>query len=398
MISESMKQTIAGSSEIRKMFEEGKKLAEQYGKNNICDFSLGNPNLEPPETVKAALLHVLEEDAPTMVHGYMNNLGYDDVRKAVADSLNRRFATHFSEQNIAMTVGAAGGINTIMRVLMNPEEEVVVFAPFFGEYTNYTNNVFGKLVVVPPNPPSFLPDMEAFSACVTKKTKIVIVNTPNNPTGVVYPEETIKGIASVLEEKQKEFGTDIYLLSDEPYRELLYTEETKEMPFLTEYYDNTIIGYSWSKSLSLPGERIGYLVVPDAIVDFEETLSGIAVATRVLGFVNAPSLMQRAVSHCVYSLGDIDFYKRNRDMLYEGLQKLGYDCTEPMGAFYLWVKTPMADETKFVEMARNHQILVVPGRAFGCSGYVRMAYCVAPETIERALPRFEKLMTELKSL
>ncbi len=398
MISESMKKTIVGSSEIRKMFEEGKKLADQYGKDNICDFSLGNPNLEPPETVKLALLHVLEEDAPKMIHGYMNNLGYEDVRMSVANSLNLRFATHFSEKNIAMTVGAAGGINIIMRVLLNPEDEVVVFAPFFGEYTNYTNNVFGKLVVVPPNPPTFLPDMTALSACITKKTKLVIVNTPNNPTGVVYTEETIKGIAGVLEEKQKEFGTDIYLLSDEPYRELLYTEAMNELPFLTGFYNNTIISYSWSKSLSLPGERIGYLVIPDAIVDFEEMMSGISAATRVLGFVNAPSLMQRAVAKCVYSLGDIDFYKKNRDMLYNGLTKLGYECTRPDGAFYLWVKTPMEDETKFVDMARKHKILVVPGRAFACSGYVRMAYCVAPETIERALPRFEELMKELKNI
>ena len=269
MIAEKMKELVANSSVIRKMFEEGKNLSEKYGAENVCDFSLGNPNLAAPDGIKNAIKSVIEEEDAVFVHGYMNNSGYEDVRKAVADSLNRRFGTEFGAENIVMTVGAAGGMNVAMKSLINPGDEIVAFAPFFGEYRCYASNVDAKLVVVPANEPSFLPDAEVFAKYITPKTKMVIINSPNNPTGVVYPESTIIALADVLREKQKEYGTEIYIFADEPYRELVY-DDTVKVPFLTKYYDNTLVGYSWSKSLSLPGERIGYIAVSNKIANFED--------------------------------------------------------------------------------------------------------------------------------
>lgn len=294
-----------------------------------------------------------------------------------------------------MTVGAAGGMNVAMKALVNAGDEIVVFAPYFSEYSCYASNVDAKLVVVPPNFPSFLPDPELVGKYLTKKTKMVIINSPNNPTGVVYPESTIISLTNLLRQKEKEFGTEIYIFSDEPYRELVYDSSVK-VPFLTKYYDNTIVGYSWSKSLSIPGERIGYLAVSDKIADYGEVMKALNVATRILGFVNAPSLQQRMIARCVDETADLSFYKRNRNLLYEGLVSAGYECVKPDGAFYLWVKVPMADEMAFVDMAKKHLILTVPGSAFGCEGYIRLSYCVSPRTIERALPEFRQIMYEIK--
>ena len=396
MIAEKMKGLVEGSSVIRKMFEEGKELAEKYGAENVCDFSLGNPNLPAPPAVKEAIHSVLEEENPVFVHGYMNNSGYPDVRQTIAESLNKRFDTAFSSENIVMTAGAAGGMSIAMKALLNPQDEIVVFAPFFGEYRCYAALADAKLVVVPPNPPSFLPDMDAFAKAITAKTKMVIVNSPNNPTGVVYPESTIKDLAAVMEKKQKEYGTEIYLFADEPYRELVYDADVT-VPYLTKYYDNTIVGYSWSKSLSLPGERIGYLAVSEKVVDFELLMSALNVATRVLGFVNAPSLQQRVIKRCVGQVADLEFYRKNRDTLYEGLAEAGLSCVKPDGAFYLWVKTPIADENEFAERAKKYLLLTVPGSAFGCSGYIRLSYCVSPEMIQTAIPKFKELMEEFKN-
>ncbi len=389
MIAKKMVTYVEGSSVTRAMFEEGKKLAAQYGAENVYDFSLGNPSVEPPVEVKEAIIRILEEDAPCFVHGYMNNSGYEEVREKIAQSLNQKFGTAFGQRNIVMTVGAAGGLNVILKTLLDPGNEVIAFAPYFGEYNNYVANYDGVMVVVPPNVPTFQPDLEAFAARITSKTKAVIVNTPNNPTGVVYSEETVQNMAKILEEKQQEYGTAIYLIADEPYRELAY--DGVFVPYLTKYYANTIVGYSYSKSLSLPGERIGYLVIPDEVDDFENVTCAANVANRILGYVNAPSLIQLAVSRCLDASTDIAAYDTNRTLLYNALTEYGYECAKPEGAFYLWVKALEEDDKAFVARAKEYNVLVVPGSAFMCPGYVRIAYCVDKAMIERSLPAFQKL-------
>lgn len=392
MIAKNMVGLVQGSSVIRAMFEEGKRLASIHGAENVYDFSLGNPSVEPPEAVRQAMKKVLDEEAPNYVHGYMNNSGYEDVREAIAQSLNKRFGTNFSQKNIVMTVGAAGGLNVIFKTLLDAGDEVVTFSPFFGEYRNYVSNFNGVLVELAPNTDTFQPNLTALRKKITPKTKALIVNTPNNPTGVVYSEETIKEMARILEEKQKEFGTDIYLISDEPYRELVYDDV--EVPYLTKYYANTIVGYSYSKSLSLPGERIGYLVIPDEVADSQDVVAAAGVATRILGFVNAPSLQQLAVAQCLEEKTDVSVYDRNRELLYSNLVKYGFECIKPQGAFYLFVKSPVEDEKAFAAKAKEYNILIVPGSTFACPGYVRIAYCVDYDMIARALPKFEQLAKE----
>lgn len=393
MIAEQMKGFVKNSSAIRAMFEEGKKMAAVYGAENVYDFSLGNPNVPAPDAVKKAMIEILESEDPISVHGYMNNSGYEEVRMAVAEHLNRLHGTSFHAGNILMTVGAAGGLNVILKTLLNPGDEVLVFAPYFGEYRSYVANYGGNLVVVPADTMTFQPNLEAFAEKISEKTKAVIVNSPNNPTGVVYKENVIKKMAEILYEKQQKFGTDIYLISDEPYRELVY--DGVQVPYLTKYYRNTIVGYSYSKSLSLPGERIGYLVMPDELSDSQEIIAAANVANRILGFVNAPSLQQLAVARCLEEQADIPYYDRNRETLYQGLLKIGYTCVRPEGAFYLFVKSPVEDEKIFCEAAKKHRILIVPGSSFACPGFVRIAYCVSYETIVRALPEFEALYREI---
>ena len=392
MISEKMKSYVENSSAIRAMFEEGKKLADKYGAENVYDFSLGNPNVPAPAEVREAVDEILKNEDSLMVHGYMNNAGYEDVRAAIAESLNKRFGTAFGMRNIMMTVGAAGGLNVLMKTLLNPGDEVVTFAPYFGEYRAYVTNYDGVLKVVAPDTDTFQPNLEKFEQVLTRKTRAVIVNTPNNPTGVVYSEKTIKKMAAILCAKQKEFGTDIYLISDEPYRELAY--DGVEVPYLTKYYDNTIVGYSFSKSLSLPGERIGYLVMPDELSDAENVIAAASVANRILGYVNAPSLFQRVIAKCLDAKVDVEYYNRNRETLYEGLKKAGLTCIKPEGAFYLFVKSPVEDEKLFCAKAKEYNLLLVPGSSFACPGYVRLAYCVSYETIVNSLPEFKKLAAE----
>lgn len=390
MIAEKMKEMVANSSAIRAMFEEGNRLAGIYGAENVYDFSLGNPNVPAPESVKQAIIELLDESDPVVLHGYTNsNSGYADVRQTVAESLNERFGTSFSGENIVMTVGAAGGLNVILKTLLNAGDEVIAFAPYFGEYRSYTNNYDGVLVEISPNTEDFQPKLDEFEQKITPKTKVVIVNTPNNPTGVVYSEETIQKMAAIMEAKQKEYGTEIYLVSDEPYRELAY--DGVEVPFLTKYYDNTIIGYSYSKSLSLPGERIGYLVIPDEAADSDDVKAAANVATRILGFVNAPTLQQKVVAKCINEKTDLSYYDRNRETLYNGLIDCGFECIKPQGAFYLFVKSPVEDEKAFCEEAKKLHILMVPGSSFACAGYVRLAYCVSYETIVNSLPKFQEL-------
>ena len=394
MIADKMKVMIQNSSAIRAMFEEGKKMAAQYGAENVYDFSLGNPNVPAPARVKEAIIEELEKDDPVMLHGYMSNSGYEDVREEVAKSLNKRFDTTFHAENIVMTVGAAGGLNVALKSLLNPGDEVLVIAPYFGEYNSYVANYDGVVVVVSPDTETFQPNLKEMEEKITERTKAVIVNSPNNPTGVVYSEKTIQAMADLLRRKEEEFHTDIYLISDEPYRELAY--DGVDVPYLTKYYKNTIVGYSFSKSLSLPGERIGYLVIPDEAADAEDLQAAANVATRILGYVNAPSLMQRAVAKCLDAQADVPYYDRNREALYTGLKNLGFSCIKPEGAFYLFVKSPVEDEKIFCQAAKKHHILIVPGSSFACPGYVRIAYCVAYETIVNSMDGFKKLADEFQ--
>ena len=357
MVSKRIQKALLGNSAIRAMFVEGKAMAEKYGAENVYDFSLGNPATPAPAALNDSIRDLLDEAdkkgaaGSLELHGYMENAGYKDVREAIAANLNKRFGTAFDDHNIVMTVGAAGGLN--------------------------------------PDLETFLPDLNDFEAKITEKTKALIVNTPNNPTGVIYKPETMEAIASILEKKQKEFGHDIYLVSDEPYRELVYDGNKED--FLTKYYKNTIVGYSFSKSLSLPGERIGYVVVPNEASDAEELIRGIEISNRTLGFVNAPSLIQKAVARCLDEKTDVSFYDENRTMLYDGLTELGFTCIKPEGAFYLWVKSPVDNEEEFVEEGKKLHLLMVKGSAFGCGGFVRLAYCVSHETVKNSLPAFEKL-------
>lgn len=396
MIAKSMESYVKGSSAIRAMFEEGAKLAKIYGKENVYDFSLGNPNVAPPEEIKQSIIDILEAEEPTFVHGYMNNAGYEDVRNTIAQHLNKLHGTQFTEKNILMTVGAAGGLNVTFKTLIDPEDEVIAFAPYFGEYRSYAANYGANLVVIPPNIPTFQPDLKELEERITAKTKAVIINSPNNPTGIIYSEETIKEMARILTDKEKEFGTDIYLIADEPYRELAY--DGVSVPYVTKYYKNTIVGYSYSKSLSLPGERIGYLVMPDELSDFENIISAATTANRILGFVNAPSIMQRVVARCINSAVDVNIYNKNRETLYNGLIEMGYECIKPEGAFYLFIKSPIQDEAEFCNMAKEHRVLIVPGSSFACPGYIRMAYCVSYDTIVGALPQMQKVMNEVKKI
>ena len=389
MISEKMQKLASNNSVIRAMFEEGKQMAAEYGAENVYDFSLGNPSVPAPDAVRETAIDILQHEDPLMLHGYMSNVGYDDVRAAIADSLNSRFGSDLTAENLIMTVGAAGGLNVILKTLLNPGDEVIAFAPYFTEYDNYVANYDGILVRVPPDFETFQPNLEAFAALLTERTRAVILNNPNNPTGVVYSVQTIQAMAQILEEKQQAFGTSIYLISDEPYRELAY--DGVEVPWLPAYYRNTIVGYSWSKSLSLPGERIGYLAIPGQIDDYENVCTAAGIATRVLGFVNAPSLMQRVVARCLQEKTDVAAYDRNRRTLYSGLTELGFQCVRPQGAFYLFMKSPVPDEKEFVAQAKKYHLLLVPGSSFAGPGYVRISYCVSYETIVNSLPAFRKL-------
>lgn len=393
MVSEKMKPFLANNSAIRAMFEEGKRMAAIYGSENVYDFSLGNPNVPVPE-VNDALLHVIQDSEFNVLHGYMSNAGYEDVRQTIAESLNQKFGTNFSFKNLIMTVGAASGLNVILKSILNPGDEVIAFAPYFVEYNSYVRNYDGNMVVISPDTETFMPKLDEFEAKITAKTKAVIINSPNNPTGVVYSEEILKALAAIMKKKEEEFGTSIVLLSDEPYRELAYGGV--EVPYVTKYYHNTVVCYSYSKSLSVPGERIGYLVIPDEVEDSELLIGAATIANRVLGCVNAPSLIQKTIKYCIDHdiTVDLDAYEKNRNLLYNALIEYGFSCAKPDGAFYLFMKSPVADEKEFCETAKKHHVLVVPGSSFACPGYVRIAYCVSYEQIERSLPAFKAIAEE----
>lgn len=392
VISENMAGLVAGSSAIRQLFEEGKAMAKKVGAENVYDFSLGNPSVPAPEKIKAAVEEILNTQDSTFVHGYMSNAGYESVRQAVADDLNEKYGASYDMDDIMMTVGAAGGLNCILRALLNIDDEVICFAPFFGEYRSYTLNYRGKLVVVPADTQSFQLNLDAFKELITERTKAVIINNPNNPTGVIYSEETLAALQKILEEAEARIGHPIYVISDEPYRELVY--DGAFVPFMPGIIKNCIICYSFSKSLSLPGERIGYLAVSKAADAYDELQPALIVANRCLGYVNAPSLFQLAVAKCLKEKTDVETYDKNRKLLYEALTELGFECIKPQGAFYLFVKSPVADEKLFVDRAKEHHLLLVAASGFGCPGYVRIAYCVSYDMIVRSLPAFKALAQE----
>ena len=392
MLSKQMIYNLENSSAIRQMFIEGQEMAARVGAENVFDFSLGNPVAPVPAAFTKALMDLIQKEDSLSLHGYTNNAGYPEVRQAVAEHLNRRFDLGLTLENIIMTVGAAGAINIVFKAILDVEDDVVVFRPYFGEYRSYVSNWHGRIVEVDPQLPSFQPDLADFERKIDPRTKAVILNNPVNPSGVIYSPETLRSIAAILQKKQEEYRHEIYLIADEPYRELAY--DGAEVPYVTKFYPNTFVAYSFSKTLSVPGERIGYLVVPATMPKWQEMANAVTVANRVCGYVNAPSLLQKAVAQCLEEKCDIDFYDRNRKMLYQGLTDLGFECVKPQGTFYLFVKSPEPDEHNFVARAKKHNLILVSGSTFAMPGYVRIAYCVSPDRIERSLPRFKELAME----
>ena len=394
MISKNMKALVEQSAAISALFTEGKRMRQILGDENVFDFGIGNPNVKAPRSVNETAIEILKSMDSLELHSYTDSAGILSVRRSIAESLNRRFGEEYTAENIVMTNGAAGGLSVIFKVLLDEGDEVLTFAPYFSEYDVYAANAGGRLIAIAPNIPSFLPDAEKLKEAITPKTKAVLINNPNNPSGVVYDEATLTQIADVLRAKELEFGTTIYVISDEPYRELVF--DGAVVPYIPKLYNNTVVAYSYSKSLSLPGDRIGYLTIPSSVQDFKDVVFGAGVANRVLGFVNAPALQQLVVAKCCDEKSEIAFYDKNREILYNALIGYGYTCAKPQGAFYLFVKALEEDDVAFVNKAKEFGILMTPGRGFGCKGYVRIAYCVARDTIERSLPSFEALAKAYK--
>lgn len=392
VISKNMEGLVAGSSVIRKLFEEGLQMAQVVGKENVYDFSLGNPASPVPSQVTKAIQDILSEEPDSYVHGYMKNAGFDETREAVANHLNKSFAMDYTKEDIIMTVGAAGAMNCIFRAMLNPEDEVIAFAPFFGEYKNYAANYAGKLVVVPAKLPEFDLNLDELESRITERTKCIIVNNPNNPSGRIYPKETIEKLNEILIKAEQKIGHPIYVLCDEPYRELAY--DNTQVPYIPSIIKNSIYIYSYSKTLSLPGERIGYLALSSKADGYSELIGALVVANRCLGYVNAPSLFQLVIGRCQDVGVDLEFYDRNRRLLYEKLTELGFEVVKPEGAFYLLVKSPFEDENRFVDLGKKQHIIMVSTTTFGCPGYVRIAYCVDYEMIKRSIAAFEKLAGE----
>lgn len=392
MISKKMYELGSKRSVIREIFEYGNQRKKEVGAENVYDFSLGNPSVPAPKAVDQAIREILDTEDPMAIHSYTSAQGSEECREALAKSLNQRFNTHFTADNFYMTVGAAASISICFKALANEGDEFITFAPFFPEYQCFVEAAGGTLVVVPAKEDDFQIDFTQFEKLCNEKTKAIIVNSPNNPSGVVYSEETIQKLVEFLEKKQKEYGHAIYLISDEPYREIVY--DGYQVPFLTKYYNNTFICYSFSKALSLPGERIGYVIVPDEMENAKEVYAAVCGAGRALGYVCAPSLFQKVVAKCADEVSDLSVYKKNRDLLYNGLVSMGFQCVKPEGAFYLFVKAFGENAEEFCERAKKYDLLLVPGTGFGCPNYVRISYCVTTEQIERSLPAFEKLAKE----
>lgn len=393
MFSKKIVRNLEKSSWIRVMFEEGNRLAQIYGQDKVYDFSLGNPFGEPPIEVQEALKkHILSGELG--LHKYMSNSGYPDVREKIAKKIADESGVNLKGENIVMTVGAAGGLNVVLKSILNEEEEVIVFAPYFVEYNSYVDNCGGKTIVVPADTSSFQPNFEEFKNLITPKTKAIIINSPNNPTGVVYNEESLKKMSAIMEGKQKEFGTTIYVISDEPYSKIVY--DGIKVPAVMSIFKNAVIVDSFSKSLGLAGERIGYIAASSNIEDIAILMNALTYCNRTLGFVNAPGLFQKVVADSLEARVDVDDYKAKRDFLYENLTQLGFECIKPQGAFYLFPKALIPDELAFVKAATKYNLLLVPGSGFGCPGYFRISYCVKFGMIRNSITAFEKLAEEFK--
>ncbi|SHK95946.1 aspartate aminotransferase [Selenomonas ruminantium] len=394
MVNNKMYELGTKKSTIRTIFEFGRQRAAEVGEENVYDFSLGNPNVPTPNFIKEAAIDILNNMQPAAIHGYTVAPGNPQVRKALADSINNRFGMDITEKNLFITAGAAASITICFKALSQPDDEYITFAPFFPEYRAFVESVGGKLVVVPAQPEDWQIDFAAFEKLITTHTKAVIVNSPNNPSGAVYSEATIKKLAEILKAKEEEYHHPIFIVADEPYREIAF--EGYDVPYIPKYYANTLVCYSYSKSFSLPGERIGYIVVPNRVADFGKVYGAIAGAARVLTHVNAPSLWQLVVGRCANMPSDISTYVKNGQLLYQGLIEAGFECVKPQGAFYLFPKCLEEDDYAFCERAKKYDLLLVPGTDFGCPGYFRAAYCIKTETIEKSLPLFKKLAAEYK--
>lgn len=377
-------------SSIRELFEYGKARKAEIGEENVFDFSLGNPSVPAPQKVNDTIAEILKTYDPVQLHGYTSAQGDYSVRRTLSDYINARFGTTLNADCLYMTCGAAASLTIVFNAILNEGEEIITFAPFFPEYKIFIEHAGGKLVAVACAEDTFKIDFDKLESAITAHTKGVIINSPNNPSGVVYSEEDIKRLANILENYSKKFGNTIYLVSDEPYRELVFDRSVK-VPYIMNHYTNSIVCYSYSKSLSLPGERIGYIAVNDKTKDFSEVYAAICGAGRALGFVCAPNLFQQLIKKLYNVTSDISTYKKNRDRLYSALTEYGFKVVKPDGAFYMFVKSPEPDSKAFCERAKKYELLIVAGDDFGCKGYVRISYCVAADMIERSLPAFKKL-------
>ncbi len=392
MINEKMYALGNKRSIIREIFEYCKSRAAEIGADKVFDFSIGNPSVEPPKDISEAIEELIKSENSVLLHGYTSAQGDLGTRRAVSEHINKSFGVNLTPDHIYMTCGAAASLTISLKALMNPGDECIVFAPFFTEYRVFIENAGGKVVISTPTPVTFQIDVSDFEGKITPSTKAVIINSPNNPSGVVYSEETIKAVTDVLKKKEAEYSHPIYLIADEPYRELVF--DGVAVPYLMNYYNDTLVCYSYSKALSLPGERIGYIAVSSEMQNSREVYLAVCGAGRSLGYVCAPSLFQQVIKRCVASKVDVEIYKKNRDILYENLTSYGYECVKPDGAFYLFVKALEDDAYKFYEKAKAKEILVVPCDDFGVSGYVRIAYCVDKERIINSLPAFRALKEE----
>jgi aspartate aminotransferase len=386
--SEKIQVAIEKSSWIRKMFEQGNQMKKQYGAANVFDFSLGNPNLEPPPKFNEIIEELVKDPSPGQ-HGYMPNAGFVETREAVARHLNTFNRPRCSSDEIVMSVGAGGGLNVVLKTILNPADEVIIPSPYFVEYNFYLDNHQGVPKIVPTKP-DFSLDFDAISKAVTQKTKAVLINSPNNPTGRVYPEEALRNLGDLLFHLSEKFGHPIYLISDEPYRKIVY--DGVKVPSVFDAYRESFLVTSFSKDLSLPGERIGYVAANPEIADKDMVIAGLILSNRILGYVNAPALMQRAISRLLEENVDVSLYQKKRDMLCDGLASFGYDFIKPEGAFYLFPRTPIEDDIAFVAALQEEKILPVPGSGFGGPGHFRIAYCVSDDVIEKSLPGFERVM------
>ena len=377
---------------IRKMFEEGISLKQKYGEENVFDLSLGNPVMNPPEQFYEELKKISKNPINGM-HRYMPNAGLTETRTAVANGLSNETGLSFTANEIVMTCGAGGALNVVMKTLLDPGDEFVIFAPFFVEYNFYADNHGGSCKIVPPDE-NFLPDMEVFRSSINTNTRGVLINSPNNPSGIVYGDKTLSEMCEIIKEKEVEFGTEIYLVSDEPYRKIIF--DNLEYTHIFNYHDRSIVATSHSKDLALPGERIGYIAVNPDCSDIEELVDGLVFCNRTLGFVNAPALIQHLIAHLQDTTIDVRIYEKKRDYLYKELTNMGYSLIKPQGAFYMFPKSPIEDDVQFTEELKENRVLVVPGRGFGLPGYFRISYCMEDATIEGSLEGLEKTISKYR--